>query len=321
MTESQRTNSQSSQGPLLSIITPCWNRSDTIRRCLDSCLSQDFTDFEIVTVDDGSEDNTLAILHEYEARDHRVKVVALPQNSGVSVARNAGAATARGQWLVYLDSDDAMLPGGLRTCQQVALQMPSEVGVIGLAYDTDTGVICPHPLPAEGERRFEDYLQWMGTASNTDYLPLHRKECWQRFPWPSDRGLQTLVTLRILSQWRFYFSPQHVGRVYSDAPNRYTSGLFRSNAFIRRTAWDSFLEQEAVVREFGAIMRQAAPMMYAIQVRSAAVLSFIAGRRGTGLKYMLRYLRGRPTCVRGWGILMAGLCGPSVLLKLRARFG
>ncbi len=91
--------------PTVSIIVPAYNAEATLRRCVDSILTQEYTDFELIAADDGSTDATPAILDGYAARDSRVRVLHKP-NTGVSDTRNQAIAQARGVYLQFLDSDD-----------------------------------------------------------------------------------------------------------------------------------------------------------------------------------------------------------------------
>lgn len=91
--------------PLISVIVPVYKVEKYLRRCVDSILAQTFTDFELLLVDDGSPDNSGKICDEYAALDPRVRVFHKP-NGGVSSARNLGLDNARGEWIVFVDSDD-----------------------------------------------------------------------------------------------------------------------------------------------------------------------------------------------------------------------
>lgn len=95
--------------PTVSIIVPVYNAEHTIGRCLDSILNQDYTDFELLAVDDGSTDSSGAICDEYAARDSRVQVFH-QENAGVSASRNLALDRARGTYLQFLDSDDWITP-------------------------------------------------------------------------------------------------------------------------------------------------------------------------------------------------------------------
>lgn len=90
--------------PTVSIIIPTFNRAGMLKQAVESVLAQDFKDFELIVVDDGSTDNTLATLRSYPI----VSVVQQP-HSGVSAARNTGIKTAAGSFIAFLDSDDLWL--------------------------------------------------------------------------------------------------------------------------------------------------------------------------------------------------------------------
>lgn len=100
--------------PKLSIIIPIFNTGPHLPRCLDCILSQSFTDFELLLVDDGSTDNAGAICDEYAQKDARIKVFHR-ENGGISTARNTGLDNAQGEWIYLIDSDDELIPNGLQT--------------------------------------------------------------------------------------------------------------------------------------------------------------------------------------------------------------
>ncbi len=93
------------------MIIPTYNRGWVIQEAIDSVLDQDFNDYELIVVDDGSEDNTLEIL---EAYGKAIAILHQP-NRGVSAARNSGIAAASGRLIAFLDSDDLWLPQKLST--------------------------------------------------------------------------------------------------------------------------------------------------------------------------------------------------------------
>lgn len=96
----------------ISIIIPVYNAEDYLVRCLDSILSQDFNSYEVILVDDGSTDSSALICDRYSAADSRFRTIHKP-NGGVSSARNAGLDMARGEYVMFVDSDDALLPFAL----------------------------------------------------------------------------------------------------------------------------------------------------------------------------------------------------------------
>ncbi len=102
------------QYPKISVIIPAYNRCQMLKQAVDSVLSQDFTDFELIVSDDGSTDHTQEMLRAYENRIIFIR----QENKGVSAARNRGIISASGDLIAFLDSDDLWMPEKLS--EQVA---------------------------------------------------------------------------------------------------------------------------------------------------------------------------------------------------------
>ena len=96
--------------PAVSIIVPCYNVADVLPRAVASVHAQTFPDWELILVNDCSTDGTGSVAGGLAAADPRVRLVDLPENTGSSGARNAGIDAASGEYLVFLDADDEMLP-------------------------------------------------------------------------------------------------------------------------------------------------------------------------------------------------------------------
>ena len=99
--------------PKVSIIVPVYNAQEYLKRCVDSILSQDYRDFELLLMDDGSKDASGEICDAYAQQDGRVRVIH-KENSGVSDTRNQALELARGTFLQFLDSDDWIVPEATR---------------------------------------------------------------------------------------------------------------------------------------------------------------------------------------------------------------
>ena len=118
--------------PAISVIIPIYNVEKYLRRCLDSVKNQTFTDWEAICVNDGSPDNSAAILEEYAAMDARFKIVN-KENGGLSDARNAGMAVASGDYILYLDSDDFIHPQTMEIAYSLAMRDGSDI--VSFTYD------------------------------------------------------------------------------------------------------------------------------------------------------------------------------------------
>lgn len=99
--------------PMVSIIVPIYNTEQYLRRCVDSILNQEYTDFELLLIDDGSRDDSGKICDEYAQKDERVRVIH-KENSGVSDSRNCALDLAKGKYIQFLDSDDWITPDATR---------------------------------------------------------------------------------------------------------------------------------------------------------------------------------------------------------------
>ena len=115
----------------VSIIVPVYNVEKYLKRCLDSLVNQTLKDIEIICVNDGSTDGSLAILDEYVRNDDRI-VVINQENSGQSVARNRGIDVAKGEYLGFVDSDDWVSEDYFEKLHNSAIQNNAEIAVGGI---------------------------------------------------------------------------------------------------------------------------------------------------------------------------------------------
>ena len=102
----------------ISVIIPAYNAEKWIYNCVKSVLSQNDDNFEVIIVNDGSKDNTLALCKKLENDDKRIILVD-KKNGGVSKARNEGIKKATGKWVVYLDSDDYLCKGAFEKFREI----------------------------------------------------------------------------------------------------------------------------------------------------------------------------------------------------------
>lgn len=105
--------------PTVSIIVPIYNAENYLSRCIDSILNQEYTDFELLLVNDGSADSSGAICDSYAAKDSRIRVIH-KENTGVSDSRNLAIDQARGTYLQFLDSDDWITPDATKLLVRAA---------------------------------------------------------------------------------------------------------------------------------------------------------------------------------------------------------
>lgn len=130
--------------PFFSVIVPIYNVEKYLDRCLDSLVKQTFPDFEAVLVDDGSKDGSNAIARSWLAKDGRFRMVE-KENAGLGYARNTGLDNASGQFTVFLDSDDYLVPDALERIHNRLTQTGADVCYYGLVESRESGMVYPKP--------------------------------------------------------------------------------------------------------------------------------------------------------------------------------
>lgn len=138
--------------PAVSIVIPVYNAEQTLSRCLNSVAAQTFSDFECLLVNDGSSDQSAAILAGFARRDARFRVLS-SENHGVSHARNMALARAGGEFLAFLDADDTWEPNALETL--IAAIGELDVAVAHLWKQRPDGTLLPDspPITQSGPQR------------------------------------------------------------------------------------------------------------------------------------------------------------------------
>ena len=116
---------------LVSVIIPTYNRATLVSRAIKSVFNQTYTNYEIIVVDDGSTDNTQAVLKDYS---DRIKYI-YQENAGVSAARNRGIKEAKGKWVAFLDSDDIWMPAKLSRQVEILKKSKSKVSYTNIVWN------------------------------------------------------------------------------------------------------------------------------------------------------------------------------------------
>jgi glycosyltransferase involved in cell wall biosynthesis len=134
---------------LVSVVVPCFNQAHFLPDAIESVLAQTYPNVEIVVVDDGSTDNTSAVVERYPG----VRAVR-QRNQGLAAARNAGLKQATGAYVVFLDADDLLLPDALTVGERALEERPDVVFVFGctmFAMDDGSQAPPPHRPQMSGE--------------------------------------------------------------------------------------------------------------------------------------------------------------------------
>ena len=150
------------RGELVSIITPVYNAAATLERCVDSLRAQTHRNLQILLVDDGSSDGSPALCDELAARDARIEVIH-QTNGGPAAARNAGLDATRGEWLMFVDSDDCIEAGYITDLLAVAAETQADVVVSDSTFVEEGrtrhfGMVVPDMFYGERDELWQDFL-------------------------------------------------------------------------------------------------------------------------------------------------------------------
>lgn len=140
----------------ISIIIPVYNTESYIEECIESILAQSFVDFEAIFIDDGSQDNSFAVINKFVNQDDRIKLYH-QNNAGVSAARNLGLNYATGDYIAFIDSDDTIEPDYLNRLYQCVAQYSPDIVLSGIVYmkngaETSRVVLNEDALSLETEK-------------------------------------------------------------------------------------------------------------------------------------------------------------------------
>lgn len=133
--------------PQVSVIMPAYNAQNYIKEAIESVLNQTMGDLELLVLDDGSKDNTVAIAKELERKDARVRVLINEKNMGVARTRNRGIDMSKGEYIAFLDSDDVWRKEKLE--KQIALAQTTGADIIYSSYAL---------VSENGKRKYNDFI-------------------------------------------------------------------------------------------------------------------------------------------------------------------
>lgn len=287
--------------PLVSVVIPTRDRRQLLTRALDSVRAQTYSNLEIIVVDDGSTDGTA----EYLATQSDVKVIALETNLGGAAARNRGIATAAGQFVAFLDSDDEWLPTKLE--RQVATMAGAEkVGAVycrHFNHDDVTGVRSQAAGPLYTGVITEDLMA--GRCPRTVSLFLVRRIALESIGGFDEKlaGFQdTDLWIRMSTDWHFDAVDEPLAIVHNHGDARITTDMTA-----RRRALDGFLGKwgSEMQKRIGVHGIESYRRTQLAVAQGAVVLAHVrGGQRLQAFRELGRYVK------------MAGLSNPPQLVGL-----
>lgn len=228
------------EGPLVSVVVPAFNAAPTIGQTLDSIASQTYRSLDIIVIDDGSTDETAAIVRHVCRSDARMRVITQP-NGGVAAARNTGIRASKGGFVAFMDADDLWHPAKIEMQMEALLAEDADVALVYSPFrviDMDGNVIASSRRhQASGWVLYRHlHANIVGNGSSV----LVRKSVLQELggfdPWLREQGAEgcedLLMQLRIASRYKFREVPaylvgyrKHRGNMSADRDRMSRSGM------------------------------------------------------------------------------------------------
>ena len=248
---------------MISIIVPVYRVEEYLSDCINSILSQTYKDFELILVDDGSDDQCPSICDDYAIKDSRIKVIH-KYNGGLVSARKAGAHVASGEYVINVDSDDLVVPSLLESLVDIINKNHPDAVSYGFEkFDDETGnVVASQSFPSnmfyEGEKlnmlKTRYLYDEQSRGINGGYIPhaiwakaVKRDlyiSCQNIVPDYVSKGEDTLFTLKLLNDCESYYTADFIGYRYR----------YRKQSMINSSTDKDFKELNRLVDEMKSIV-------------------------------------------------------------------
>lgn len=184
----------------VSVLVPIYNAEKYIQRCLDSIINQTYENIEIILIEDGSKDNSLKIIKEYEKKDKRIKIFPI-ENNGVADARNKAVENAIGEFLTFVDSDDFIEKDYIETLYMNLKKYNADIAVCN----------CINIIEETGEKSHKSFgintvkeynkieavesLFYYNFLRHSPWGKLYKKEVWNNIRFPLGKNYEDLAIL------------------------------------------------------------------------------------------------------------------------------
>ena len=286
--------SDNNYNPLISIITPTYNRAALLKRAITSVLSQTYGNFEMIIADDCSTDNTGQVVASFN--DSRIKYIKLDSNKGPAGARNIAIKSSDGEYITLLDSDDEYLPDKLEIQIKKFQSMPMDTGVVYCGYFIVYGSDAIHGkvTPSFKGDIFNILLRHNCMGSPT---PIIRKECFNTCGL-FDESLPSYddwdMWIRIAEEFKFDFVDEPLAKVYTHGEQ--TSTNIDTTIKMRELLFEKY--KSAIIKD---------PETASLLLQRLGFLYFLKNNTFMSLRYYLRSIMFRPTDAQNYITLITSL--------------
>ncbi len=277
----------------ISVIIPTYNRGALIERALQSVLTQNHPDLEVIIVDDCSNDNTEEVVKSLH--DPRIKFIRHTRNQGANAARNTGIHAASGEFIAFQDSDDEWMPGKLAKQLEAFQHAPSDTGVIYTAFWRIEGKEKTY-TPSKDVLTTNGFLLEELLKRNfiTTQSILVKKACLEEvglFDETMPRLQDWELLLRLAKHYPFHFIDEPLVNVYH-TPGNITSNQQALNdalVLLLEKHYNDFAQYPKVLANFYCYMGQQ---------------FFLSGERSKSFHYCIKAMKMKPFTPKFWLIMM-----------------
>jgi glycosyltransferase involved in cell wall biosynthesis len=300
-----------SQQPLVSIVTPTYNRCHTLPRLWRSLECQSLSQFEWIVVNDCSTDDTEPLMNSLMEQDQRIRYIKHPVNRGVNAARQSGAEQARADFLVFVASDDMLYDARtLEAMYQEIVRAPSNVGEVCFVSVFADGTPAAH-VPED--RLVLGYVDLIcGNRVRGEFLGICRREFVQRVPFSTYRSFEMFESVHKYERGRYFdiMFCQRPARIYhSDSGNQLSSG-----SSVLRYSADAYRAVSDIIVSHGDTWRQHCPQRLYYHHFLASMYAILSGNRKASIMHAFRALKGRYQPMKVCAVVFCSVL-PSPLVK------
>lgn len=274
--------------PLFTVIIATYNRAHLLPRAINSVLSQAYQNFEIIIINDGSKDDTEEIVKSF--KDKRIIYDKNEENMGLSITWNKGLALASGDYIVFLDDDDELLPDALRTAAtKVAELSPKGVKTIWFdSIDFETGRITSRGIDKDSYVSYEDHL--CGRVSG-DFWTVIDKSLFanNRFDERTWGGSAALLWLKIFYQAKVF----HVAKTFGITHREHGSTASQDFRVRIKHKEKSLWVHKIFLQQHGEKLKCLCPSVYGNRLASLGLFYLLNDEEAEGRKALRESLKFR----------------------------
>lgn len=289
----------------ISVVTPTYNRPELLINSVNSVLSQTYSDFELIVIDDCSSDNTPGVLKGF--RDERLKVIRNSSNKGIAAVRNIGVTSSQGKYIAFLDDDDEWLPDKLEKQIRIMENSPESLGCVYsgcLTTGPDGSEIVSTSIPRYRNKVLNELLLENFITTSTTLVKKSSIEKAGLFDEDIPYGEDYDMWIRIAEDFEFDFAPEPLTK-YRIHPNSITRNYAKVINGIEK-----ILSKH---RSLFARNKKA----YCNHLLFLGVIYCYSGKTGEGIKTFMQAIRAYPFDARLYYNLALSLLGTETFIRLK----